>query len=296
MVLTDRQIKEYVKKDILKIENFSEKSVQPASYDMRIGDEVFTSTAREIINLTRNDGHFTIEPSAVALIGTYEYLEVPKNIVGRPGLRSSLTRQGLFASIGIQADPGFEGRFFINLLNLTSHSIPLDRLDPFLSIEFSELESDVDESYKGPYQGKRHITSEDIKPLLAYEGLNLAQVHKGFTDLKQDIKAVASLGERFDKLIVDHRKETEKIMRHNTRLINEIKKLVEYISSQQTTSTVVLRSVDREQAMKEIEGLFKKGKMLYYSDIAEQLGLDLELVVDICNELENKGIIGMLEQ
>ena len=84
-------------------------------------------------------------------------------------------------------------------------------------------------------------------------------------------------------------------MKHNTELVNEIKKLVEHITSYQTKSTVVLRSMDRDQAMKEIEGLFKKGETLYYSDIAERLGLDLEVVVDICNELEDKGIIGMLE-
>ena len=33
-----------------------------------------------------------------------------------------------------------------------------------------------------------------------------------------------------------------------------------------------------------------------HSNVAERLGLDLEVVVDICNELEDKGIIGMLEQ
>jgi len=57
-----------------------------------------------------------------------------------------------------------------------------------------------------------------------------------------------------------------------------------------------LRSIDRKEAMKEIQELFKEGETLYYSDIAERLKLDLELVVDICNELESNGIIGMLKQ
>lgn len=296
MILVDHQIRKYVKDGILKIENFSKECVQPASYDMRIGDQVFMSTKREVIDLTKNGGHFTIDPSAVAMIYTHEYIELPKNILGRLGIKSGLARQGLFSTIGIQADPGFKGRLFINLLNLTSLPIPLDYLDTFLSIEFNKLEAEPKAAYKGPYQGKKKITSKDIKTLLAYEGLNLAQIHKGFAELSSNIKTVASFGEKFERFIELHEKQMGKVMKHNTKLVNEIKKLVQHISSQQVESTVVLRSIDRDQAMKEIIDLFKKGETLYYSDIAKQLGLDLELVVDICSELEDKGHIGMLEQ
>jgi len=49
---------------------------------------------------------------------------------------------------------------------------------------------------------------------------------------------------------------------------------------------IVLREISREQARQEVRQLFTSGQTLYYSDIAEELGLDLELVVDICRELE----------
>ena len=49
---------------------------------------------------------------------------------------------------------------------------------------------------------------------------------------------------------------------------------------------IVLREISREQAKQEIQQLFSSGRTLYYSDIAEELSLDLELVVDICRELE----------
>ena len=48
---------------------------------------------------------------------------------------------------------------------------------------------------------------------------------------------------------------------------------------------------DRWEAKQKIERLFEKGKTLWYSDIAELLGLDLGLVVDICKELELEGKI-----
>jgi len=54
---------------------------------------------------------------------------------------------------------------------------------------------------------------------------------------------------------------------------------------------VVLRELSREAAKEEIRQLFSTGRTLYYSDIAEELGLDLESVVDICRELQDSGEI-----
>ena len=49
---------------------------------------------------------------------------------------------------------------------------------------------------------------------------------------------------------------------------------------------IVLKEITREEAKKEIQQLFASGRTLYYSDIVEELKLDLEVVVDICNELQ----------
>ena len=75
-----------------------------------------------------------------------------------------------------------------------------------------------------------------------------------------------------------------------------MKKLVEHIADERPR-TVVLRSMPRKQAKKEILELFKgaQQKTLFYSDVAEQLQLDLELAVELCNELENEGLIGVLK-
>lgn len=60
-------------------------------------------------------------------------------------------------------------------------------------------------------------------------------------------------------------------------------------------SYVVLREISKEEAEKEILKLFSGGQVLYYSDIAEKLGLDLKLVVEICNELQSKGRIEVID-
>ena len=49
---------------------------------------------------------------------------------------------------------------------------------------------------------------------------------------------------------------------------------------------IVLKEITREEAKGEIQQLFASGRTLYYSDIVKELKLDLETVVDICNELQ----------
>jgi len=58
---------------------------------------------------------------------------------------------------------------------------------------------------------------------------------------------------------------------------------------------IELRDIPREQAKEEIRQLFQSGRTLYYSDIAEELGLELEVVVDICKKLQENGEIAIDE-
>ena len=58
---------------------------------------------------------------------------------------------------------------------------------------------------------------------------------------------------------------------------------------------IILQEISREEAKEEIRNLFSTGRTLYYSDIAEELRLDLEMVVEICNELQESGGISIDE-
>ena len=50
-------------------------------------------------------------------------------------------------------------------------------------------------------------------------------------------------------------------------------------------------SGNRWESKQKIERLFREGKALWYSDIAEILELDLKIVVDICRGLIKEGKI-----
>jgi hypothetical protein len=82
-------------------------------------------------------------------------------------------------------------------------------------------------------------------------------------------------------------------------LLQRIELLEERIKSLENAlpkeKIVILREIPMEKAEKEILELFSKGQTLYYSDIAEQLGLDLKLVVEICNKLQTEGKIEVVD-
>lgn len=83
-------------------------------------------------------------------------------------------------------------------------------------------------------------------------------------------------------------KASEKVLLRIESLEQRLKNLEETMPKE---VVVVIREISREEAKTEIVRLFKKGKILYYSDIARELSLDLELVVDICEELRKQGEI-----
>ena len=82
------------------------------------------------------------------------------------------------------------------------------------------------------------------------------------------------------------------IQRRLDLIESQLSEISELISQDRDEETIILRDVSFKQAKEEIEELFKNTTdNLYFSDIMEQLGIDLELVVSVCNELLDEGKI-----
>src|ERR1700730_10921736 len=112
MILVDRDIRHAVSSGDLVIKQFADDCVQPASYDLRIGKDVFvpTSSPDRPFDISANGRLFKLPPYGVAVLTTHEDLELPDTMTGRIGLKSGLARKGLVASTGPQIDPGFKGK------------------------------------------------------------------------------------------------------------------------------------------------------------------------------------------
>ena len=162
MILVDKEIEEAIDSGEIELSDFSKECLQPASYDLRVGEEGFVSSAGRVINV-QTEGALEIQPGDFALVMTHEKLRLPTNMLGRFGLRSAYTRKGLLATAGPQVDPGFEGKLVIGTVNFSARTIRLPYLTQFCTLELERLSRHSSAPYRGPYQGQEHLTDEVIK-------------------------------------------------------------------------------------------------------------------------------------
>lgn len=298
MVLSNSEILKEIEAGTLLIEPFEQRYLEPASYDLRIGKDAATASrgAEPTIDLAKA-GFLMIEPYAPAIIYAMEHLKLPLNLAGRFGLKSGLSRRGIYASVGPQVDPGFDGKLSVTLFNLTPAPIALSYGDTFLSLELNRLGKPATKGYSGPYQGHETFTADEIEPVLGFKGHGLSEAVAGFSEIRQSISKVANLSEKFDTFLQSYERQNRELTEFNRALLAEMKKLIEHIVGERPT-TIVLRAIPRAQAKDEVLDLFKNATKgpLFYSDVAEQLNLDLELVAELCHELENEGQIGVLKR
>ena len=115
-MLLDKELEEKI--DII-ILNGDINNVQPASYDIRVGNEILLSERKgdERRKEIKDGGFFDLQPFESALIKTIEKIKLPKNMVGLVQPCSKLSTSGLIYTGG-SIDPGYEGYLWINIRNM----------------------------------------------------------------------------------------------------------------------------------------------------------------------------------
>ncbi|WP_010479893.1 dCTP deaminase [Thermococcus zilligii] len=149
MILPDWKIR----KEVL-IEPFSEDSLQPAGYDLRVGKEAYING--RLIDVER-EGRIVIPPKTHALVLTLERVKLPEDIMGDMKIRSSLAREGILGSFA-WVDPGWDGNLTLMLFNASDEPVELRYGERFVQIAFIRLEEPPRSPYRGNYQGSRGIT------------------------------------------------------------------------------------------------------------------------------------------
>jgi dCTP deaminase len=279
MILVDHQIRDRVADHSLQITNFDDASVQPASYDLRIGPNIYAPPSPEQpYDLSKNGGAYRLPPYGTAVLETLENLHMPNNVIGRIGLKSGFARRGMIASVGPQIDPGFEGKLFISLFNVTAVSHVLQYKDTFLSIEFHTLDETPSATYAGPYQGKYSLGAEVLDAMVRLEGLTLSQMQLQFTELAEHVKAWSALAARFDEFLTE--------MKNNTEAVRQLAQ-----SPPGGSTFVEARTLSPEEAVDEVLRLFRERKQLLYGDIIDALHIDLSTAIAAVEELEKRGIV-----
>jgi dCTP deaminase len=181
-MLADKEILQAINAGELVIDPFDEGSLQPASYDFRLGSGAFLSSTREKIDVSEK-GLVVIEPGDFAVFETRERVEFSAQTAALLGLRSEYARQGLLMLSGPQIDPGFRGVLVIRVVNLAPKRVGLSYEAPFLSAQFFRLAVPVQHPYEGRRQDQAGIAAQDIQELLETEAPTLGEMMKTLSGL-----------------------------------------------------------------------------------------------------------------
>jgi len=166
MLLSDRDIKKYIKAGKIKISpapNFKDQ-LGPCSIDLRLG-KVFKSFKRTEIPFIDLKNEFPIEkimsefkpapgkplimqPGDFIITTTEETIEVPPDLAARIDGRSSLARLGIVIHItAARFDPGWKGKAVMELGNLGTLPVALYPGMRICAITFETLSSPVEVPY-----------------------------------------------------------------------------------------------------------------------------------------------------
>jgi dCTP deaminase len=156
-ILSDKDIKEHIKKGKLYIEPFSEVNLTPNGYDLTI-EEIFIPELDEKVN----EGTAKVSCMRWFLISTKEYIKMSGEITASLWIRTTYARKGIISSFG-KVDAGFEGNLTLSAFNGSDHSVDIKIKDTFAQIVFQKMECQPDKLYEersGNYMGQKGITMD----------------------------------------------------------------------------------------------------------------------------------------
>lgn len=138
------------------LEKAAIENITGAAYDLSLGDEYYYGG--RIRTLTDKEPFVMIEPYDYAIVTSRELANLPRDVCGRFGLCVSLFCQGIMLSNGPQVDPGFRGRLFCTLFNISNCPVLLKRGQHYATLVLHKLVEPTD-PYEGKYQDKEQIIS-----------------------------------------------------------------------------------------------------------------------------------------
>ncbi len=191
-MLTDSEIREAIDQHTLKINPFEPKNVEPASYDVRAGRILVAR--RGIVDLSREA--VVLRHGDWAEIESLEVVELPLNIAGTVGVRSSLTRRGLDWFSGPQVDPGYMGKIYISVFNASVAPIDFSYGMSFATLTLFRLAKNASRSYDGKFQKQLTFPEEDVERMLKMESYTLSDVITSVGLLEQTVNKLTKTSER----------------------------------------------------------------------------------------------------
>jgi dCTP deaminase len=184
VILSDRSIREEIKKGRLVIDPLDPNAIQPSSVDLRLGrkcrifkartrvpvidPKIKTDDLTELIEINELEP-LVIHPGEFLLATTLEKVCVPRDLVGRLDGKSSLGRLGLLVhSTAGYVDPGWRGHLTLELTNVSNLPIMLYYGMPVSQISFSRLTEPAENPYGSKKLASKYQDQDEPMPSQYY--------------------------------------------------------------------------------------------------------------------------------
>ena len=162
--------------------NYDEANFKQASYDLRLGDEIYVVGRRAPEKLTDRSPYALLPPGQFAILTTYEEVCMPRSVLGFIAIRTKFKLQGLVNISGFHVDPSFHGKLVFAVQNVGPNDIRVKLGEPTFTIFFAELKAgDIGETRDNTEvhfkQNMKGIRLEDVQ-LLGGGSITLAGLQK----------------------------------------------------------------------------------------------------------------------
>ena len=124
---------------------FNKGSLKSASYEAEIGDVCIywepgmSAPEKREIRLDGEYQFFQLKPNSIAFVEIHPTFRLPDYIAMRFNLKITQVYRGLLLGTGPLVDPGFEGKIFIPLHNLTSNTYKFPHRSGLIWVEFTKI-------------------------------------------------------------------------------------------------------------------------------------------------------------
>ncbi len=168
---------------------FDERRLDPASYRLAVGGEIYISPAKTkdkaSVTFLEPREAFFIPPGQFAFLLSEEVVRVPAEAFALIALRTRTKFKGLVNVSGFHADPGYHGRLIFAVFNAGPGDVHLRRGDDLFTISFAWLD---EKTVKPRREEERflHIPSEIITPI-AGEVQSLAGLKESIDEVEDEL-------------------------------------------------------------------------------------------------------------
>ena len=187
------------KGEVFRRGTWDQSCIKEASYALRVAaDGLILEGEQYKPNENYPEGNIVIAPGKIAILSTVERLNMPKDLVGKIGIRFKYACQGVIGLMGIQVDPSYgqnydDERLYIRVANIGNHDVTIAPSDEAFTFELHNVFGYVPPRHE-PRIPMWYRIQETLAPRAFTSYSNITQVNSDLnemrTRLQSDIRGV----------------------------------------------------------------------------------------------------------